>query len=191
MGAIWGRQDPSGPHASPMNFTIKEGIQNIKWRNTKNSFIFISKKWHYFPPHRHNTHKYILYRYIYIRILFSQCGLCEITSMGSVYPKGLYLAAHPSLGEFWHDLHWFVYKTYEIGDSRSFEIARYRKWFLGIYLAYHINEWEFSPNYLLYVRHQLRIRFTHDGCVNVHFPIALIRLEVTSTSVMFGICTVF
>ena len=29
MGPIWGRQDPGGPHVSPMNFAIWETITEI------------------------------------------------------------------------------------------------------------------------------------------------------------------
>ena len=29
MGPIWGRQDPGGPPAGPINFAIWEGIHNI------------------------------------------------------------------------------------------------------------------------------------------------------------------
>ena len=30
MGPIWGRQDPGGPHAGPMNFAMWEVSQNMK-----------------------------------------------------------------------------------------------------------------------------------------------------------------
>ena len=33
MGPIWGRQDPDGPHAVPMNFALWEG--NLKYIPTK------------------------------------------------------------------------------------------------------------------------------------------------------------
>ena len=31
MGPIWGRQDPGGPHVSPMNFAIWDPTQNGGW----------------------------------------------------------------------------------------------------------------------------------------------------------------